>query len=142
MQADWEMTAAEYLAAYRDWKSQYQVYESIPLAKITREKIVELRELDQAWLIWTQHSTTDDALITSGMHFFGEAEFYDQKSEGWGWQTEAFLVARVPFAALEDSIFKRAYLPCSLCNADGESENVDEECEQCEGEGFVQHDFD
>lgn len=50
MQADWEMTAAEYLAAYREWKSQYQVYESIPLAKITREKIVELRELDQACL--------------------------------------------------------------------------------------------
>ena len=128
----------EDLVAFRDeWIEAYGVAwgrdagdDIISIDELTDENYARLKELDEKHLVWTNHSTCEDDYFTPGFHVFGDCQYLEQESRGCGcWQTHAWYIAKEPWEDENERIDATAYLPCSVCNPDGEGEGV----EGCEG---------
>lgn len=117
------------------WIKEYGVTwgsdgESYDLDDLTDEVYAKLVELNKEKLVWTNHSTCEDDFFSAGMNFFGECGYLKQgPSGGCGcWQTHAFYVATKPWTDEYERIRSTAYIPCPVCNEDGEDENIDSDC--------------
>jgi hypothetical protein len=91
---------------------------------ITRDEMSQsdrarLEELTKKNLVWTNHSTCEDEQFTPGYHDF----------EGsCCWSTYCYYIAEKPWEDEDERILATAYMPCPVCNADGEGEG-EEDCE-------------
>lgn len=135
--SSWDDSPEE-LVAYRDeWIETYGVAwgkdageDIIGVDELTDENYARLQELDKKKLVWTNHSTCEDDYFTPGFHVLGYCEFLETESSGCGcWQTHAWHIAKEPWEDENERIVATAYLPCSVCNADGEGEGE----EGCKG---------
>lgn len=153
MSANWELSAADYQEEFDDWFELYdiQLDRTIVADEATPEQMSMLEELDKKNLVWTEHGTCEDEMISPGLTILGDFALTGQKATGCGcWQTYCFYVAAEPYddSVREDSsqwIYASVHLPCSKCNPKGENEDeesYDPDCEECEGEGFATHYFD
>lgn len=79
----------------------------------------KLKKLDKKKLVWTNHSTCEDEFFTPGYHIFAGS---------CCWFTHSFYVAERPWEDENERIYATAYMPCPVCNADGEGEG-EEDCE-------------
>lgn len=79
-----------------------------------------VKKLDKKKLIWTNHSTCENEMFTPGMQIFSE--------NSCCWSSYAFYVASKPWEDENERVDSTAYLPCPVCNADGEGDG-DEDCE-------------
>jgi hypothetical protein len=152
MSANWELTAGEFQELFDEWIEDYDIdaQKSIEAETMTMEEYEMLVELDKKNLVWTEHGTCEDTMVSPGLTLVGDIAVLGQKSSGCGcWQAYTFYIAGEPYGGDKDSstdwVFASAYLPCSICNPAGENEDEDSynpECEECEGEGFANHYFD
>lgn len=129
-----EPNADDYRNWYLEWAEKYG---------ITAEGWID--KTDEAWemvqtldpnLVWTAHSTCEDEMVTNGPHLF---------QNSCCWTTFGWWVGQEPWLGDENTHISEkasAYLPCQTCNADGEEEELDPECLECEGDGYVHHYFD
>lgn len=152
--ADWDDTPEEILAWRDEWMEEYGIDWKNSIAKddLDAANYAKLVKLDKKKLVWTNHSTCEDDFFTTGLHVFGDCAFLKQKSSGCGcWQSHSFIIAKKPWSDENERITATAYLPCSVCNPDGEEEGV-EGCKgpetpegsdrgDCEG-GFINWYFD
>lgn len=102
----------------------------------TEENWEAVQKLDPH-LVWTNHSTCEDEMLTNGCYMF---------KNSCCWDTFGWFIGTEPWEGTPDatylSVKASAYLCCSTCNADCEDEDINPDCEECEGEGYVNHYFD
>ncbi len=133
--ADWDLTAEDYQDAWNDWYSGYEIGDFIEYSDENWEKVQKM----DPHLIWTSHSTCEDEKVSAGIHLF---------QNSCCWDTYGWYVAKKPWEGDPDNHYESynatAYLPCHICNPEGEGDEGDfnPECEYCEGEGYVNHYFD
>jgi hypothetical protein len=149
MSTNWEISASEYQDIYDKWAKDYGIDfdKSVEYSEITESEYKMLEKLDNKGLVWTQHGTCEDEMLSPGLSVFGDFPLHDQKASGCGcWQSFYFHIAKVAHEGDATSwVNASAYLPCSKCNPDGENDDEDSynsECEECEGQGFGHHYFD
>lgn len=108
-----------YLDEIARWRKQYKIQtEKDYIADdLSDEERTELEKLDKEGRVWTEHSTCDREQITLGMHFYNNS---------CCWQSYSFYVSEKK--GQEEYIDTTAYLPCSVCNPDGEGDG-DPDCE-------------
>jgi len=134
------MKPENYVLRIEEWNKKYEISDTAYIFdELSVEDLEELKKLDELGLVWTQHGTCENEQISFGMH--------ELTGSGCGcWTTYAFHVGK--HKGEEDFIDVEAYLPCSVCNPDGDGEG-DPSCkgpEEVEGaetsdgceEGFVQ----
>lgn len=152
--ADWDMTPEDYLGDIAIWLDEYGIDfdKSIDHESMTQAQHDMLKKLDEQGLVWTEHSTCEDSMYSPGFKIFGDCKLLNQEASGCGcWQSYAYHIGTEPCSEYDDSIWCTAYLPCSVCNPDGEGEG-EEDCEgpdvpegagggECES-GFVNWYFD
>lgn len=128
-----EPTAADYQEEFDAWYKNYEIDTFIEYSEENWEKV---QKMDTHY-IWTNHSTCEDEQVSAGGSYF---------KNGCCWDTFGWYVAKKPWAGDPENHYESykttAYLVCESCNADGEEENLDPDCEYCEGEGYVNHFFD
>ena len=128
-----EPTFEDYRRLYEEWQSQYK---SDQWLDKTDENWVIVQKIDPR-LVWTAHSTCEDEMVSNGAHLY---------ENSCCWTTFGWHIAEKPWPGAEDeylTVNTTLYLPCSICNPDGEDEeDYDSECLECEGEGYVNHYFD
>lgn len=128
-----DYTAADYQKAWNDWHEKYEIGEYIDYSESSWDRVQKM----DPHFVWTSHGTCEDNEITSGARLYNGS---------CCWTTHGWYIANVPWSGDPDdtyeSIKSDIYLPCESCNADGEEEDIDPECELCEGEGYVHHYFD
>lgn len=150
MSANWDLTAEDYQGFYNEWIEDYDVdiSKAISTDEMTQEQYEMLVELDKQNLVWTEHGTCEDNMISPGLTLVGDIALLNQKASGCGcWQAWTFYIAGEPYedSSSNDWVFASVNLPCSVCNPGGENEDEESynsECEECEGEGFANHYFD
>ena len=147
--ADWSMSVEEHYAEYKKWLEEYKIdLDKVILHEdLTAEDKLMLEKLDTKNLVWTQHGTCENEQVSTGFSIFGDCQLTGQVSSGCGcFQSYCYYIAKVPHNS-DEYIDVAAYLPCPICNADGEGEGA-EDCEgpevpegvdggECEG-GFIQ----
>jgi len=121
------MTAQDLDDTFAEWEDQYKVVEFL---ENTEENWAKVQELDEH-LVWTNHSTCENEQITNGATQY----------QGCCWDSHGWFVAELPW---EDgvgylSFDTSASLYCQTCNVDGEEATIDENCPECDGNGYVQH---
>ena len=130
--ADWDASPEE-LVAYRDeWIEEYGIDWKNPIAndEMTQAQYAMLTKLDEKKLVWTEHGTCEDNNASPGFKIFGDCKLTGQESSGCGcYQSYSYYIAKEPWEQDYEYIAMTAYLPCSVCNPDGEGEGV----EGCEG---------
>jgi hypothetical protein len=128
--ADWETTPEEYLLYIQEWIEEYGIDfdKYVSHDEMTQEQYDMLVELDKQGLVWTEHGTCEDNMYSFGFSVFGDCSLLKQESSGCGcYQSYGYYIGTVEGS--EEYITSTAYLPCSVCNPDGEGEGV----EDCEG---------
>lgn len=132
--SDWDITPEEYQQEWNSWQEEYKITDSF--IEFSDENWEKVQAMDPHY-VWTNHSTCEDEKVTAGAKLF---------KNSCCWDTFGWYIAEVPWVGDPETFFESidasAYLPCTTCNADGEDDNIDEECQECEGEGFVHHYFD
>lgn len=126
-------TAQDGQEEYDDWLKDY---EQVEYLENTPENWEKVQAVD-THLVWTDHGTCDNPMVSSGARMYSGRCCWDT----YGW----YVMAKPWVGDPEDtfiSVETSAYLPCTLCNADGEEEEINDECEECEGDGWVNHFFD
>lgn len=90
--------------------------------EISQSDHLKLEELGKKNLVWTHHGTCQNEMITS--------EYLVFEGTGCGcYQSRTYYVAEKPHDGNSDySIEVTAFLPCTVCNPDGEGQG-EEECE-------------
>jgi hypothetical protein len=124
-------TAEELQEEFDDWLKEYENVEYIEFSEEAWERVQQLNPR----LVWTDHSTCGESKVTAGANWFKNACCWDT----FGW----YIMAN-PWDGPDDayhSVDTSAYLPCIVCNADGE-DDLDPNCEECEGDGYINHYFD
>ena len=122
----------EELVAYRDeWIEEYGIAWGADAGKgkyfvhdeMSQSDRKLLEKLDEQNLVWTNHSTCEDDMFTAGYHYFS--------GSGCGcWQTYSYYVAEKPHDGNDyEAVKATAYIPCPVCNEDGEDDGE----EGCEG---------
>jgi len=130
-----DMTPEEYQEVWNNWHSEYEIGDFIEYSEENWEKV---QTMDTHY-IWTSHNTCEDEMVTSGTRLF---------QNSCCWDTFGWYVAKKPWEGDPDTYYEShkasAYLPCHLCNPDGEGDEEDfnPECDFCSGEGYVHHFFD
>jgi hypothetical protein len=131
--SDENPTAEEYQEEYNSVVEEYGLSTWLDN---TEENWEAVQKLDPH-LVWTNHSTCEDEMLTNGCYMF---------KNSCCWETYGWLIGSTPWEGnSEDSylaVKASAQLPCSVCNLNGEDEEIDEECQTCEGDGYVQFYFD
>lgn len=130
-----EMTTDDYREAISDWAVEYGITEEIEYSEENYEKV---KALDPR-LVWTYHSTCENDAVSNGCSVFNSC----------CWSTFSWYIGTVPWGTnsgkpedwFEQYAMSFGY-PCPVCNEDGEEENVDPDCERCEGDGYVQDYYD
>ena len=127
-------TAEELQEEFNAWLAKYGPHEYLETSEENLEKVKAINTR----LVWTDHGTCEDPKVTNGFYEFtgGNCGCW----EGYGWY-----VMTKPWDGPDDyfeSVQVGAYLPCTVCNRSGEEEEYDEECSECEGEGYVNYFFD
>ena len=105
-----------------DWDGSKNKGLKTVLEDMTQADHARIKKLAEEGLVWTNHSTCDGDFFTAGYHIF----------EGTGcgcWVTYSFYIAEVPEFSEDERYHATAYIPCPICNADGEGEGE----EGCEG---------
>lgn len=130
---DWNDTVEELYEQYTDWLKYYKIDldKTIIHDEMTAKDKALLEALDEKNLVWTQHGTCEDEVISGSFKIFGDCQLTGQESSGCGcFQSQAYYIASVPHDGSEEYTYipVSSYLPCSLCNADGEGEG-DPDCE-------------
>lgn len=120
--------------------------------ELTQEQLDSLNDLNDKGLVWTQHGTCENEQISNGFHIFGYCQLTGNKPSGCGcYQSYCYYVAKKPYDGNYESAYVERYLPCTVCNLDGESEG-DPNCkgpekpkgahfDECET-GYIQWYFD
>ena len=130
--ANWD-DSPEDLVVFRDeWIEEYGIDWMNPINhdELTQEQFDRLTELDKEKLVWTAHGTCEDDQASPGFKIFGDCSLTGAEASGCGcWQSREYYIAKNPWQEEYESISLTAYLPCSVCNADGEGEGE----EGCEG---------
>jgi len=132
---DFDETAEEFQETWNEWYEDYQIGEFIEYSDENWEKV---RSMDPRY-VWTNHSTCEDEQVTNGAHVY---------TGSCCWETFGWYVAGKPWSGDSETYFESykasAYLACTICNPDGEGDEVDfdPECDYCSGEGWVNHFFD
>lgn len=128
------MTIEEQYELYQNWLKDYEIDldKTVIHDEMTTKDMAKLEMLDKKNLVWTQHGTCEDEVISGGFKIFGECQLTGQESSGCGcYQSQVYYVAKVPHDGDDDHynyIPVSAYLPCPVCNPDGEGEG-DPDCE-------------
>jgi hypothetical protein len=62
----------------KDWQKrvQDQKRRHYVLDELTLEQIDELKKLDEQGLVWTQHGTCENEMVSFGMTIFGDHALY------------------------------------------------------------------
>ena len=120
---------AEYVQAIKDWQEKYKIKkEDYILEDLTLEQLDELKKLDEQGLVWTQHGTCENEMVSFGMTIFGDHALTGQVASGCGcYQTYCFYVGEEK--GYDEYIAMGAYEPCPVCNEDGEGDGK----ENCPG---------
>lgn len=128
-----EPTAEDYQEWYNEWLRTYEIEEWLDN---TEENWTKVQKMDPRY-VWTSHSTCEDEMVTNGARMLKGSCCWDT----FGWH-----VGKKPWEGdIEDTYISEkasAYLSCTTCNLDGEGEDIEPECLECEGEGYVNHYFD
>jgi hypothetical protein len=130
--SDDELTAEDHRAFYNEWLEEYGYVDYIEFSDENWEKVQQMNTR----LIWTDHGTCENPMVTNGARLY---------SGRCCWDTYGWYVMSKPWEGPEDSyesVETAVYLACSTCNADSEEEDINSECPECEGEGYVNHYFD
>lgn len=124
----------EYIDAFNQWEKTYGPLEFVEYSKEEYERLTS--EVD-AHLVWTHHGTCESEKYSNGILDF---------NSGCGcWQVFGWYVSQTPWEGDEDtflSIDAEWSGPCETCNSNGEDENIDPDCSECDGEGYTQDYFD
>jgi hypothetical protein len=153
--ADWDTTAVEYAAYVSEWVEEYGIdfLKSVSNEEMTQEQHDMLVELNKNNLVWTEHGTCEDSMYTPGFRVIGDCSLLDQKAGGCGcWQSYAYHIGTAPWIDENESVLCTVYIPCEVCNPEGEAEDFPDGCPgpetpvgadrgDCE-EGFVHWYFD
>lgn len=153
--ADWDTSAVEYAAFVSEWMEEYGIDldKTVSHDEMTQEQHDMLVELDKEGLVWTEHGTCEDNLASPGFKVLGDCSLLGQEAGGCGcWQSYGYYIGTKPWVDDNEWITLTAYLPCEVCNPDGEEEDFAEGCKgpevpegadrsECE-EGFVNWYFD
>lgn len=131
--SDLDFTAEDYQESWNDWYETYEIGEYI---ENSEENFKKVQEMDPHY-VWTSHSTCEDEQVTNGVYIFDRC----------CWETFGWYVGKKPWEGDPETHFESynasAYLPCTICNPDGEEEEgFNEECEECNGDGWATHFFD
>lgn len=127
------MSREEYQEAFNEWMLMYEYVEYIEFSDENWEKVQKM----DTRLIWTDHGTCENPMVTSGARLYGGRccwdtyGWYVMKHPWWGEEEDTYI-----------SVESGAYLPCPICNRDAEDENINPDCEECEGDGHVNYFFD
>lgn len=130
--AEWYEDPVIYAAVYGEWIDEYEIDtdNSIDNGGMTQEQHDMLVELDKQKLVWTEHGTCEDNEITPGFKVFGDCSLLKQTASGCGcWQSHYYYIGKKPWSDENERVKVDAYLPCSVCNPEGEDDGV----EGCEG---------
>lgn len=125
-------TPEEYKAEFEEWLEEYEQVEFLEYSDENWEKV---QAMDTRY-VWTDHTTCEDPRVSNGAHLF---------KNSCCWDTSGWYIMKKPWEGDDDaflSVNTGAYLPCTLCNRSGEEEEFNESCEECEGDGWVNHWFD
>lgn len=124
----------EALEAYNEWSETYKPGVFVEYSEEEYERLTE--EVDKH-LVWTHHGTCETERYTNGVHNF---------NSGCGcWQVFGWTICEVPWVGDDDTYLSTETEwagPCETCNVDGEDEHINQECPECDGEGYVQEYFD
>ena len=111
------MQPQDYLDEIERWKKQYKVSNDVyVIDEMSSDELADLEKLDKEGRVWTEHSTCENDMITLGMVFY----------DSCCWSSYAFYVSEEKGS--EEYVDTTKYLPCSVCNADGEDDD-DPDCE-------------
>jgi len=134
-----ETSPQEYAEQRKQWEKSYK---PVKFVEYSAENYKNMKSQDPRY-VWTEHDTCDGSYLTAGFHFFGDPPFCCWTTFGWH-------IAEVASIS-EDTVVTSAFIPCSVCNPDGEGDG-DPNCEgpeipegadggECE-DGWVQWYFD
>lgn len=122
----------EYEKNYNDWVETYKPKEFI---EYSHEDYEKLQSHDEKY-IWTNHGTCEEEQFTNGCH--------EYKSNCGCWDNFGWWICENPWEGNSASLFISTEYrgECPECNADASEENINPDCEECEGSGYVQIYFD
>lgn len=124
----------DYIDAHNEW---LQTYGPLDFVEYSSEEYERLQSEVDTHYVWTHHGTCENERYSNGLHEFNSA--------CGCWQVFGWYISETPWEGDEDtylSIDAEWSGPCETCNLDGEDENIDPDCPECDGDGYTQDYFD
>lgn len=116
-------------AEYEKWQDVYKPKFFIEYTHDEYERVN--KEYDSTY-VWTNHGTCENEQLTNGCQEY---------SSGCGcWSNFGWWICEIPWTGEAMSIFVDTEYrgECTLCNPDSSDENINPECKECEGSGYIQ----
>lgn len=114
---------------YKDFSPMYYIeYDSENGPAMQKAKMINPR------MIWTAHGTCENDQVSAGFMFFGDPPRCCWTTYGWYVSQKAWRE--------EMSVETAYYTWCDQCNPEGENDEGNADCKECEGEGHVNYFFD
>lgn len=110
-----DATVQSYVNEYKEWQETYRPIKFVEYS----EENLKLMEGQDPLYVWTDHDTCENSQMTSGLHFFGDPP-------SCCWTTHGWHIVEVANESDYDSVAISAYLPCPVCNEDGDGEGAED----------------
>lgn len=124
-----------YIDAYNQWQEEYKPGEFIEFSDWAYKELLATTDIHY---VWTHHGTCENERYSNGIRSFS--------TNGCGcWQTFGWVVCEKPWDGTEDTFLvvdTEWSGPCEKCNPDGNDDKINEDCPECDGEGYTQDYFD
>lgn len=122
-------TLEEEQKAYQEWVDTYNPKTFIEYSHEEYERVS--KEYDSKY-VWTNHGTCENEQFTNGCQ--------EYNSNCGCWDNFGWWICENPWEGEAMSLYVSTEYrgECPECNADSSDENINADCEECEGEGYIQ----